>query len=168
MYDAMTEIKDVFTKYGGHAQAAGFSLEEDRLDEMRRRLNENCRLTDEDLQGKLFIDMELPLSYANGALTDALVAMEPFGNGNPKPVFACKGLVFKKMRTSLNSRLVVRRVGFWRSSMSAPSLSVCATLSSRAITFSSTGITSDASSRSSARAWRSESPCSASRICVLE
>ena len=98
MYDAMTEIKDVFTKYGGHAQAAGFSLEEDRLDEMRRRLNENCRLTDEDLQGKLFIDMELPLSYANGALADALVAMEPFGNGNPKPVFACKGLVFKKMR----------------------------------------------------------------------
>lgn len=98
MYDAMTEIKDVFTKYGGHAQAAGFSLEEDRLDEMRRRLNENCHLTDADLQGKLLIDMELPLSYANGALADALEIMEPFGNGNPKPVFARRGLVFKKMR----------------------------------------------------------------------
>ncbi|MCR5011278.1 MAG: single-stranded-DNA-specific exonuclease RecJ [Lachnospiraceae bacterium] len=98
MYDAMTEIKDVFTKYGGHAQAAGFSLEEDRLEEMRRRLNENCHLTEEDLQGKLLIDMELPLSYANGALADALEIMEPFGNGNPKPVFARRGLVFKKMR----------------------------------------------------------------------
>ena len=98
MYDAMTEIKDVFTKYGGHAQAAGFSLEEDRLEEMRRRLNENCHLTEEDLQGKLLIDMELPLSYANGALADALDIMEPFGNGNPKPVFARRGLVFRKMR----------------------------------------------------------------------
>ena len=98
MYDAMTEIKDVFTKYGGHAQAAGFSLEEDRLEEMRKRLNENCRLTETDLQGKLLIDMELPLSYANGALADALEIMEPFGNGNPKPVFARRGLVFKKMR----------------------------------------------------------------------
>ncbi len=98
MYAEMVRISDIFTKFGGHAQAAGFSLMKENLEEMRRRLNENSTLTEEDLRGKLMIDMELPLSYVNSDLLDAIEIMEPFGNGNPKPLFAARGLEVKDVR----------------------------------------------------------------------
>ena len=98
MYAEMTKISEIFTKYGGHEQAAGFSIEEKDLDTMRRRLNENCTLTEEDLKGKLMIDMELPLSYADERLLDALKLMEPFGGGNDRPVFARRGLELRGIR----------------------------------------------------------------------
>ena len=112
MYEAMNEVKDVFTKFGGHAQAAGFSLEEDRLCEMRERLNANCKLTPEELRGKLMIDMELPLGYVNEDLLAALELMEPFGNGNSRPVFAKRNIfltgisVMGQKRNSARLRVV--------------------------------------------------------------
>ncbi|MCR4584892.1 MAG: single-stranded-DNA-specific exonuclease RecJ [Lachnospiraceae bacterium] len=92
MFDAMLEIKDVFIKFGGHSQAAGFSLPKDRLGELRRRLNENCRLKASDMKEVLKIDMELPLCYSDDALADALEALEPYGEGNERALFGRMGV----------------------------------------------------------------------------
>ena len=90
MHDAMTAIADVFEKFGGHAMAAGLSLELGRVDEFRKRINDNCTLTDDDLAQKIHIDMVMPLSYVNFSLIDDLKVLEPFGTANEKPLFAAK------------------------------------------------------------------------------
>jgi len=98
IYEAMNEVADLFTRFGGHAQAAGFSLPKENIDELRRRLNENCRLKEEDFSEKLRIDMELPLSCVDAKLLDALESMEPTGNGNPRAHFARAGLTLTGFR----------------------------------------------------------------------
>ena len=90
----MTKCKELFTKYGGHKLAAGLSLAEENVEEFRRRLNENCQLTDEDFQEKVLIDVPMPMAYANFNLISELDRLEPFGNGNPKPQFAQKNVRF--------------------------------------------------------------------------
>lgn len=87
MFEHMVQVQDVFTKFGGHPMAAGFSLKKADIDSMRRRLNELCGLTDEDLIEKLYIDLEMPLYYMNEARTALLDKLEPFGEANRKPRF---------------------------------------------------------------------------------
>lgn len=94
MYDEMTKCKELFTKYGGHKLAAGLSLAEENVDEFRRRLNENCQLTDEDFEEKVLIDVPMPMAYADFDFIAELERLEPFGNGNPKPQFAQKNVRF--------------------------------------------------------------------------
>ncbi len=94
MYDELTKCKELFTKYGGHKLAAGLSLAEEDVDELRRRLNENCRLTDEDFEEKVLIDVPMPMAYASIDFVAELARLEPFGNGNPKPQFAQKNVRF--------------------------------------------------------------------------
>ena len=90
MYEGLHGVEDLLTKYGGHKLAAGLSLEEKNLQELRRRLNADCHLTEEDFVHKILIDVPMPLSYVNMQFVDSLSLLEPFGNGNKKPVFACK------------------------------------------------------------------------------
>lgn len=94
MYDEMTKCKDLFTKYGGHKLAAGLSLAEENVGELRRRLNENCQLTDEDFEEKVLIDVPMPMAYASFDFVAEIARLEPFGNGNPKPQFAQKNVRF--------------------------------------------------------------------------
>lgn len=94
MYEAMTEVKKYFTKFGGHAMAAGLSMREEDIDAFRRELNNRCRLKEEDFIPRVHIDVPMPLDYAEEGLADELELLEPFGVGNPKPLFAQKGLVF--------------------------------------------------------------------------
>lgn len=95
MYDAMVACRELFTKFGGHKMAAGLSLEEKNLEELRRRLNAQCTLTEEDFQPKVHIDVPMPLAYATGQLAEEFEILEPFGNANPKPLFATKNVVFR-------------------------------------------------------------------------
>jgi single-stranded-DNA-specific exonuclease len=88
MFEEMVRCGDLFLKFGGHPMAAGFSLEKERIDEMRRRLNENCTLTEEDLMEKISIDVPMPIDYITEELVDELSLLEPFGKGNEKPLFA--------------------------------------------------------------------------------
>lgn len=90
MYEGLHGVEDLLTKYGGHRLAAGLSLEEKNLEELRRRLNADCHLTEEDFVHKILIDVPMPLSYVNMQFVESLSLLEPFGNGNKKPVFACK------------------------------------------------------------------------------
>ena len=94
MYDEMTKCKELFTKYGGHKLAAGLSLPEANVDAFRRRLNENCALTDADFEEKVLIDVPMPMEYASIDFVREISTLEPFGNGNPKPQFAQKNIRF--------------------------------------------------------------------------
>lgn len=105
IYEAMTKVKDVFTKYGGHALAAGFSLEQDRLKEFDLRINENCELTKEDFEEKIVIDVPMPMNYVSESLINQLEILEPFGVGNEKPVFAQKDVEFISCRTMGNGSM---------------------------------------------------------------
>ena len=90
MYEELTLVKDMFTKYGGHKLAAGLSMQAGTADELRRRLNDNCRLSEDDLVEKCIIDIPMPISYITKDFVDELEKLGPFGMGNPKPLFAQK------------------------------------------------------------------------------
>ena len=92
MYEELTKVKDVFIKFGGHPQAAGFSLYKEKLDELRQRLNENCSLCEDDLVERIRIDADAPFSYCTDKVVDALELLEPCGNGNERPIFARKNV----------------------------------------------------------------------------
>ncbi len=92
MYDRMSECKELYTKYGGHKMAAGVSMPRENVERFRRYLNEHCGLSEEDLEEKIHIDVPMPMSYVTPELVRQLSVLEPFGNGNPKPVFAQKNL----------------------------------------------------------------------------
>ena len=72
--------------------AAGLSLPVDNIEELRKRLNENCSLSEEDFVPVLHLDMALPFSAVDEDLIGEFSLLEPFGNGNTKPVFAWKGV----------------------------------------------------------------------------
>lgn len=94
MYRAMTEVGAYFLKYGGHAMAAGFSMREEDIGSLRRELNEKCTLSEEDFIPKVHIDVPMPLDCGSEALAEELKLLEPFGVGNPRPLFAQKNLLF--------------------------------------------------------------------------
>ena len=92
MYDKMSECKELYTKYGGHKMAAGVSMPEENIDRFRTYLNEHCGLLAEDFEEKIHIDVPMPMSYVTIDFVKQLSVLEPFGNGNPKPVFAQKNV----------------------------------------------------------------------------
>lgn len=96
MYEAMHACGELFTKYGGHKMAAGLSMPEENIPLLKKRLNENCSLAEEDFVPRLLIDVPMPLAYATKALAEELSVLEPFGTGNPKPLFATKNVIFKR------------------------------------------------------------------------
>lgn len=98
MYQEMNKIKECFDKFGGHPMAAGLSMQEDRLEEFREKLNTNTTLTEEDFVEKVHIDVALPISYLSESLIKEFELLEPFGNENTKPLFAQKDLYIKGMR----------------------------------------------------------------------
>ena len=104
MYDKMSECKELYTKYGGHKMAAGVSMPEENVEPFRAFLNAHSGLTKEDLVEVIHIDVPMPMSYVTAELVRQLSLLEPFGNGNPKPVFAqkavrvCKGRILGKNR----------------------------------------------------------------------
>lgn len=94
MYDSMVAVKQYFTKFGGHKLAAGLSMEKKELEPLRKALNENAGLSEDDFIPRVHIDVPMPMEYANFALAKEIELLEPFGVGNPKPLFAQKGVNF--------------------------------------------------------------------------
>jgi len=95
MFEAMTEVKQYFTKYGGHKLAAGLSMREEDIEALRKELNDRCKLNEEDFCPKVHIDVPMPLVYGDEKLAKEMEMLEPFGVGNPKPLFAQKELEFR-------------------------------------------------------------------------
>lgn len=111
MFAQMCRCRALFTKFGGHKLAAGLSLQEENVERFRETINDLCELSDENLQEKVSIDMRLPFPYITEQLVNELELLEPFGKGNPKPLFAEKNLsvisprIFGKNRNVLKCRL---------------------------------------------------------------
>ncbi|MBP9996173.1 MAG: single-stranded-DNA-specific exonuclease RecJ [Lachnospiraceae bacterium] len=93
MYNEMVKCGQLFAKYGGHAMAAGLTLVDETPDRFIEAINDNCTMNIEDMFEKITIDVPMPLSYVTEDLIDQLDILEPFGNGNPKPVFAQKNIM---------------------------------------------------------------------------
>lgn len=108
MSRALEEVSSLLTKFGGHPMAAGFSLPEANLDAFREALNRNCRLTEEQLCEKIWIDVPMPLEYVSEQLIQDLEKLEPFGNGNEKPQFATKDLKILQIQILGRNRNAVK------------------------------------------------------------
>lgn len=108
MFDKMVQCRHLFQKFGGHAMAAGVSIDEDKLEELRKKLNEESGLSDEDLTRKIWIDVPMPLDYISEKLVNDLERLEPFGKGNEKPVFAAKDLLVSRINIFGKNRNVIR------------------------------------------------------------
>ncbi len=112
MYGEMTRCGDLFLKYGGHKMAAGLSIPREKVEEFRERMNRNCPLTEAELIDKVYIDVAMPFDYANEQLVGEFEKLEPFGNGNSKPLFAQKNVqvyqprIFGRQRNVLKCKLV--------------------------------------------------------------
>ena len=94
LLNGLTACADLFEKFGGHSHAAGITIRPGRIDEFRRRLNEHAAscLTADDLEPSVKIDLELPAENVTFSLARELEALEPFGAGNPRPVFVTRNL----------------------------------------------------------------------------
>ena len=94
LLDALESCRELFTRYGGHSHAVGFSLPSARVPELRAHLDEyaRVRLTAADFEPVLDVDGELDLQQVTPDLFQALEKLEPFGQGNPEPVFSACGV----------------------------------------------------------------------------
>jgi len=94
LLDGLTACADLFEKFGGHSHAAGITIKPDRIDILRKRLNEHAAscLSDEDLEHSVAIDMELTADQITFQMARELQSLEPYGAGNPPPVFMTKNL----------------------------------------------------------------------------
>lgn len=92
MFEEMCKCRSLYTKFGGHKLAAGLSLKEENVELFRNTINELADLSEDDLTEKISIDMQLPLLYISEKLISELDKLEPYGKGNPKPLFVEKNL----------------------------------------------------------------------------
>ena len=108
MFDALVGVKDLLLKFGGHPMAAGLSLLKENVEELRRSLNEQAMLGPEDFIRKVWIDVPMPLEYISQPLIEELDLLEPFGQGNEKPLFAQKNLFIRSVRVLGKNRNAIK------------------------------------------------------------
>ncbi|MGI8469154.1 MAG: single-stranded-DNA-specific exonuclease RecJ, partial [Pyrinomonadaceae bacterium] len=94
LLNGLDSCADLFEKFGGHAAACGFTIREENIETLRERLNAHAaaNLSEEDLTPELKIDAPVSSNSLNLELVEELKCLEPFGIGNPKPVFVTKDL----------------------------------------------------------------------------
>ena len=125
LFEKLTQQKDLLTRFGGHAMAAGLSLPEENLEPLRERLKASAGLSEADLTQKVWIDVPMPVDYASEKVIKDLERLAPFGKGNEKPVFADKNLMidavqamgkenqYTRMILTKDNGYSVRAVGFF-------------------------------------------------------
>jgi single-stranded-DNA-specific exonuclease len=127
LLNALESCGTLFTRYGGHAYAVGFSLPSAQVAELRTQLDTyaRARLCLADFEPMLNIDSELPLDAITPELFEALRKLEPFGAGNPEPVFSAgvrltspvKILKEKHVRLKLSPSSTSDTANGWRRSL---------------------------------------------------
>jgi single-stranded-DNA-specific exonuclease len=111
--DALTSVGDLFQRFGGHAQAAGFALATEHIPELTRRFEEHARnvLTTADLVPAVRVDALVDLAEVDWPLYEEMVMLEPFGMGNPTPVFGACGVLLNAAPQILKQKHLKLRVG---------------------------------------------------------
>ena len=99
MFEELSKCKHLMPKFGGHPMAAGLSSPEENLPVLRKMLNDNCTLTEEQLTPKVQIDVALNLNFVDEKLIKVIAGLEPFGKGNATPVIAAKNVLVRSFRT---------------------------------------------------------------------
>jgi single-stranded-DNA-specific exonuclease len=94
LHAALTQCRDLLLRFGGHRAAAGVTVERDRIPDLASRFNEiaSRELSLDDLAGHVRVDLELPVQEASESLETLLRYFEPFGVGNPSPLFLSRGV----------------------------------------------------------------------------
>ena len=110
MYEELTGCGDLLTKFGGHPMAAGLSLDKENVEKFKRRLNDQCTLSEEELTEKVVIDMELPFAAITEQFIEELEYLEPFGKGNTKPVFAARGVAMQHVKIIGKNKNVAKAI----------------------------------------------------------
>lgn len=108
MFEGLQKCKELLTRFGGHPMAAGLSLERENLELLRKQLNEAATLTEDDLVPKVYIDARMPLSWINIKVAEELSLLEPYGKGNPKPLFAEKGITVARATVLGSGRKILK------------------------------------------------------------
>jgi len=100
LHKAFTECSPHLSQFGGHAYAAGLSIEEENVAAFRDAMNQVAAriLSDDDMIPELTLDAELNISEIDRTLDAAIRKLEPFGAGNPSPVFLAKNVEMKNLR----------------------------------------------------------------------
>ncbi len=93
LLEALETMPELFTKFGGHHQAAGLTLTADRIEEFRARFREHAsaKLTVDDFEPEIEVDSEITFDEISDASVAELLRLAPFGMGNPAPVFVARG-----------------------------------------------------------------------------
>lgn len=108
MFEGLQREQELLTRFGGHPMAAGLSLRTEDIPKLRKSLNEHSGLTPEKLIEKVWIDAAMPLDYLSEGLIAELSGLEPFGNGNERPLFARKDLRPYDLRVLGRNKNVLR------------------------------------------------------------
>jgi single-stranded-DNA-specific exonuclease len=108
MFEELSRCRDLFLKFGGHKMAAGLSMTEENVEIFRKRINAQCSLTEEDLVDTIRVDMVMPPGYIDLATVREFESLEPWGQENPKPLFAVKDVTLTGVRILGKNRNVVR------------------------------------------------------------
>jgi single-stranded-DNA-specific exonuclease len=89
MLAALESCAEIMTRFGGHKQAAGLTIDSSRIRELRVRVNEyaEARLQPDDLRPRIWIDGGLDFRSINDQVASELTNLAPFGAGNPRPIF---------------------------------------------------------------------------------
>ena len=113
LLDALASVGDLFQRFGGHAQAAGFALTVERIPELTRRFEEHARnvLTASDLEPVLRVDAPVDLAEVDWPLYEEIIQLEPFGMGNPTPIFSACGVRLLATPRILQEKHLKLRVG---------------------------------------------------------
>lgn len=97
MFEELSKCKNLMEKFGGHPMAAGLSLKEENILKLRKELNMNCELTEEDIIPKTHLDTALSIEYLDFEIIEELERMRPFGKGNGMPSFGAKNINVKRV-----------------------------------------------------------------------
>jgi single-stranded-DNA-specific exonuclease len=113
LLDALTSVGDLFQRFGGHAQAAGFALAVEQIPELTRRFEGHARnvLTASDLESVLRVDAPVDLAEVDWPLYEEMIQLEPFGMGNPTPVFGARGVRLLATPRILQEKHLKLRIG---------------------------------------------------------
>ena len=100
MIEALNSMKELFVKYGGHAGAAGFSIKIENIDEFSRRINEYAKknIPESSLIKPVKLDITIPAYKISYDFIDKISLLEPFGFGNPSPLFALNNCEISGLR----------------------------------------------------------------------
>lgn len=132
LFDYLFKCKDLLAGFGGHELACGVTIEKDKIDEFRDRLNNEAA---KDLRGEAFsrgldIDMDVPLDMITEDVIREMDALAPFGNENPRPVLSSTNLIVKDGPRQIgkngfklwvtNNKVTCEAVSFGRGSLISP------------------------------------------------